>query len=204
MSNEEKYTTKDDIVYFVKMFNEEFDEDRIDDRLLKMVNAKIDGWLIEHGCRARNITDKLNLLWSAAVVFCLEMLCYTGDLAWSTGDVALQKLNKVTYGFQRWQPMFFFATGASDPFKGLLPHETYRMMAYAYVEAYCRDDFFLQYGSVYPIPRIAYDDTSRGWRWNLINAQKSIADVESKYDGLTGVALLEYEYYTEWDDEGPW
>jgi len=176
----EKYTTKEDIVYFVKLFNPGFDETKITNTLLKLVNAKIDGWIIEHSVNPRNKPDRLNLLWAAAVCFCLEILCSTGNMTWSTGDVALQKLNRVTYGFQRWQPMFFFATGASDPFKGLLPHETYRMMAYAYVEAYCRDDFFKTYGTVYPLPKVAKDNTSRGWAWNMEYDDIESADTESK------------------------
>lgn len=195
----EKYATAADIVYFVRMFNPDFDEDKVGDRLLKITNAKIDGWIVEHGVNPRVKTDKLNLLWAASICFALEMLCYTGDLAWSTGDVALQKLNKVTYGFQRWQPMFFFATGASDPFKGLLPHETYRMMAYAYVESFCRDDFFLQYGTIYPIPRISRDNTTRGWNWNVDYETREAADLTSIGDE----ANLESSYNTdffEWDE----
>lgn len=199
MNTVEKYASKEDLVYFVKLFNEDFDEDRIDDRLLKIVNAKIDAWIVEHGVDPRSKSDKLNLLWSAVVCFSLEMLCYTGDLAWSTGDVALQKLNKVTYGFQRWQPMFFFATGASDPFKGLLPHETYRMMAYAYVEAFCRDNFFLKYGTTYPIPRVSRDNTTRGWAWNIEHENMEVADDESKGDDANFESYYIPEHF-EWDD----
>lgn len=192
----EKYASKDDIVFFVRLFNSKFDEDKVDDRFLKIVNAKIDAWIVEHGVNPRNNPDRLNLLWSAVVCMSLEWLCYTGDLSWSTGDVALQKLNKVTYGFQRWQPMFFFATGASDPFKGLLPHETYRMMSYAYVEAYCRDDFFKEYGTVYPIPRVSRDITSRGWGHNTPYELVEAADVAS----LGDESIIETYYEPTFDD----
>lgn len=176
----EKYATKDDVVFFVQIYDPDFDGSVIDDRFLKIANARVDAWLIEKGCRpSNNPSDPLNLLWSAVITFSLEILCYMNLLQWSTGDVALQHLNKVTYQFQRWQPMFFFASGASDPFKGLLPHETYRMMAYAYVEAYCRDDFFRTYGTVYPIPRITRDDTSRGFAWNIDKTYVDLADSES-------------------------
>lgn len=198
MSTVEKYASKDDLVYFVKMFNEDFNEDKVDDRLFKIVNAKIDGWIIEHGVNPRNKSDQLNLLWSAVICFGLEMLCYSGDLAWTTGDVALQKLNKVTYGYQRWQPMFFFATGASDPFKGLLPHETYRMMAYAFVEMFCRDDFVRKHGTVYPIPRISKDNTTRGWGWNIDHENMAIADKESEGDEANFESYYVPEYF-EWD-----
>ena len=196
MSTVEKYASKEDIVYFVRLFNTEFDDDVVDDRLLKMVNAKIDGWIIEKSVNPRNKSDQMNLLWSAVICFALEMLCYTGHLDWKTGDIALQRLNRVTYGYQRWQPMFFFATGASDPFKGLLPHETYRMMAYAYVDAFCRDDFFRAFGSVYPIPRISRDNTSRGWSWNIDETMIELADAES----LGDEANFEGYYDTDFEE----
>jgi len=183
--SDEKYATKEDISYFVKLFNSEFDDSKITNRFLKVVNAKIDAWIIEHGVNPRSKSDKLNLLYSAAICVALEILCGTGDMTWSTGDVALQKLNKVTYGYQRWQPMFFFATGASDSFKGLLPHETYRMMAYAYIDAFCRDDFFLTYGAIYPIPKISRDVTSRGWGHNTPYELVETADAESEGDEST-------------------
>ena len=193
-----KYASKDDLVYFVKLFNNKFDEDKIQDRFLILIDAKIDQWIIEHGVNPRGRPDRLNLLWSAVICMSLEWLCYSGDMAWSTGDVALQKLNKVTYGFQRWQPMFFFATGASDPFKGLLPHETYRMMAYAYVEAYCRDDFFKEYGTVYPIPRISRDNTTRGWNWNIDIENMETADLESLGDKASFEGYYDTDF-EEWD-----
>jgi hypothetical protein len=199
MNTVEKYAAKDDIVYFVKLSNSEFDEGKIDDRLLRLANGKVDSWIIEHGVSPRNISDQLNLLWSATICIALELLCYAGDVLWSTGDVAIQKLNKVTYGFQRWQPMFFFATGASDPFKGLLPHETYRMMAYAYVEAFCRDDFFLTYGAIYPIPRISRDVTSRGWGHETPYELVEAADLASLGDESTLESYYE-PTFEEWDD----
>ena len=194
----EKYATKDDIIFFVRMFDTEFNEEKIDDRFLKIANARVDAWIIEKGLQPKNtnISDSFNLLWSACICFALELLCYTGVVQWSTGDVALQRLNRVTYQFQRWQPMFFFASGSSDPFKGLLPHETYRMMAYAYVEAYCRKDFFNKNGSVYPIPKVSFDNTTRGYRWNADNSSRIVDDFDSKY-GVSG--YTQYEFY----DDGP-
>lgn len=198
-----KYATKEDIVFFVQLFNEDFDGDLITNTFLKMCNAKIDAWIIEHGKRPKNINDRFNLLWSAVICIALEILCTTGQMSWSTGDVALQKLNRATYAFQRWQPMFFFATGASDPFKGLLPHETYRMMAYAYVESYCRDDFFAQYGTPYPIPRVSKDNTSRGWNWNLDTDYVKIDDAVSKYDASgyadPTIAMISDYYDDYWE-----
>ncbi len=200
MSSIERYATKEDIVYFVKLFNPNFDGDKIQNTFLKIINAKIDQWIIEHSVNPRNRPDKLNMLWAAVITMALEWLCYTGDLMWSTGDVAIQTLNKVTYGFQRWQPMFFFATGASDSFKGLLPHETYRMMAYSYVDAFCRDDFFRNHDTVYPIPRISRDNTTRGWNWNIEVENMETADLESISDEASFESYY-IESFEEWDED---
>ena len=135
----EKYATKVEVRDFISLYYPDFDQSKVSDTFLKICNARIDAWIIEHGLRPSNSpTDRFNLLWAAVITIGLELLCNMGEVTWTTGDVALQRLNKVTYGYQRWQPMFFFASGSSDPFTGLLPHETYRMMAYAYVDMYCR------------------------------------------------------------------
>lgn len=179
MVNIEKYIEKSDIVEFVQMFDEDFESSQMSNLLLKMVNAKVDTYIIEHGVSPVGVKDKLNLLWSAALTTAIEILCNIGKVTWSTGDIALEKLNKVTYQYQRWQPMFFFASGSSDSFKGLLPHETYRMMAYAYVDAYCREDFFRTYGSPVPIPILSVDRSSRGWGWNTDEDYAEASDEES-------------------------
>jgi len=198
----EKYATKEDISYFVKLHDEDFDESIITDTFMKMIEARIDQMIIDHKKRPVNIRDRFNLLWSATVCIALEILCNLGKLTWSTGDVALQKLNRVTYGFQRWQPMFFFAQGSAEPFYQLLPHDTYRMMAYAYVKAYCRDDFFVQYGSPTPIPKVVRDDTSRGFGWNLDDAFIDLSDINSSV-GQTDLDVEdgEWAHYQYLEDE---
>lgn len=176
----EKYTTKESIAIVVQMFDSSFTSAQISNVLMKMINALIDQWIIEHGLRPKNINDRFNLLWTAAICMGLELLCNTRQVSWSTGDVALEKLNRVTYGYQRWQPMFFFATGSSRPFEGLLPHATYRMMAYSLVRAYCDDDFFKKYGSQRAIPVLTVDQTSRGFGWNTDEGFVTAEDMDSR------------------------
>ena len=165
------YCEKSDVIAWIQTAGhyEELDESDIPDQWLKVASAKIHTWLIEHKVNptSTKITDKLNLLWAAAITFTLELLCYNEVINWSTGDIALHRLNKVTHQYQRWQPMFFFATGSSKGFVGLLPHETYRMMAYAFCEAYSQKKFFDKYERAVPIPKIVIDRTSRGYDWNI-------------------------------------
>lgn len=199
----EKYATKADVIFFISLYDSNFDTDLVTNTFMKICNARIDAWIAENGLRVtNNMKDPLNLLWSAVICFGIEFFTNTGKIVFSCGDLALQKLNKVTYQYQRWQPMFFFATGASDPFKGLLPHESNRMMAYAFVDAYCRDDFYREFGTPYPIPRMTRDDTDRGWGWNLKDEYKRIANAESAIDpGETGYTTS-LSYYNCLD-EGP-
>lgn len=206
MSSDEKYATKEEVRNFVSLYYTDFDTSKISDIFLRICNSRIDSWIIEHGLRPKNINDRFNLLWAAVTTMALEILCNMGEVTWSTGDVAMQKLNKATYQFQRWQPMFFFAAGSSDPFKGLLPHDTYRMMAYSYVDAYCRDDFFAKYGTPYPIPKVVRDNSSRGYSWNINKAYVKIDDVVSEYqldkDELDDLEYILYDYDDGFDD-GP-
>jgi len=200
----EKYATKQEVRDFISMFYSDFNASKISDIFLKICNARIDAWIVEHGLRPSNINDRFNLLWAAVISIALEILCNMGEVQWTTGDIAMQRLNKATYTFQRWQPMFFFATGSSDPFKGLLPHETYRMMAYSYVEAYCKDDFFKEYGTPYPIPKVVRDNTSRGYGWNLSKEYIDIDDTLSEYfldkSDLDDLDYILYEYDDGFDD----
>lgn len=165
------YCEKSDIVAWVQAggYHEDFQESDIPDQFLKTASAKIHTWLLEHRVNPKStkIPDKLNLLWSASVCFVLELLCYTQIITWSTGDIALHRLNKAVYQYQRWQPMFFFATGSSRGFVGLLPHETYRMMAYAFCTAYSEKKFYDDYQRAVPIPKVVIDRTSRGFDWNI-------------------------------------
>lgn len=195
-----KYAEKEDVAFFVKMYDESYDDSRLTDRFMKIVDARIDQMIISNRMRPVNIRDRFNLLWSAAVCLAMELLCNIGDVKWATGDIALERLNKVTYAYQRWQPMFFFAQGAAEPFYQLLPHDTYRMMAYAYVRAYCRDDFFKNYDSPTPIPRIAMDDSSRGWNWNVDESLIEAADISSS-TGLLDLEEGELAHYQYLEDE---
>jgi len=197
----EKYATMEDVKYFLQLYDEDFDTTKVTSTFMKIANARIDAWIVENGKQVtNNMRDPLNLLWAAVICFSVEYFTYTGAFAFTSGDIALERLNKATYQYQRWQPMFFFATGASDPFKGLLPHESNRMMAYAFVDAYCRDDFFRNYGTPYPIPGITRDDTYRGWSWNLKDQYKRVANYESQINGATGLELID-SYYELLDDE---
>jgi len=65
-------------------------------------------------------------------------------------------------------------------------------MAYAFVDAYCRNDFYSTYGTPYPIPRVSFDNTSRGWHWNLDDSYRVLADDES--ETLSGYT----DEYEEW------
>lgn len=162
-----KYVTKADVLAWLNY--PDLTASDIPDQVLKTADARIHAYLLRRGFHVKKnkLGDKLNLLWSAALCMCLELLCYNGIVTWTTGDLAMHKLNRTTHTYQRWQPMFFFAQGSAKGFEALLPHETYRMMAFAFCEAYANKHFFDKYNRVVAIPKIVVDDTSRGYRWNL-------------------------------------
>jgi hypothetical protein len=74
----------------------------------------------------------------AAENFGLEWLCMNGKVRWTTGDVQTIMEGNFKVDFQKWMPMFFFAQGDSARFNNLLPHETFRMMATKYVDAFIK------------------------------------------------------------------
>lgn len=174
-----KYITKEDVVFWVQNQDPDFSSNDIPDVVLKLCDVRIHTWLIDNAVAnitAEGLSDPLSLLWAACLCMCLEMLCVRGQITWQTGDLALYKLNQVVHSFQRWQPMFFFATGGAKGFLGLLPHETFRMMAYAFCTAYSDKKFFDDHGSVVPIPRSIIDMTSRGYNWNEDLSLVDLAD----------------------------
>lgn len=79
--------------------------------------------------------------------------------------------------------MFFFAQGSAKGFEALLPHDTYRMMAFAYCEAYADKSFFDKYNRVVAIPKMTVDETSRGYRWNTTPEEIKAADEDISFGG---------------------
>lgn len=106
--------------------------------------------------------DCYSMLVQAANCFCLELLNYNGKMRWSTGDLSQVKQGNFELKYQAWQPMFFFATGEANKFKNLLPHETWRMMASMFVDAFVRCYSKRQATNTYK-PKIFHDDYSRGY-----------------------------------------
>lgn len=144
---------------------------------LKLMDSFVFSSLVEYGIDVGEYNgsgshddplDRVNLLWAASLCYALEILCMQGIIEWSTGDVALRRLGKATHQYQRWQPMFFFAQGVSDPFMDLLPHRTYLMMSREYLKRYANKNFYDKNGVFYPgIPKVYTDDTSLGYGWNI-------------------------------------
>jgi hypothetical protein len=119
-------------------------EDHLPSVLTKLVTARISGFVEEHDVTfdsLADLDDSKFYLWGAGMALYLEMIAQRGQIHWNTGDVSEQQVGDVTTKYQRWSPMFFFAQGHAPNFYALLPHDSYRMMAYELVRKWFRHYF---------------------------------------------------------------
>jgi len=105
--------------------------------LVKLITARICGLIEERLTVAfsslSDLDDPKFYIWSAGMCLYLEYLAMRGQMHYNMGDVHVQHVGDVRTEYQRWSPMFFFAKGNAPGFYALLPHDSYRMMAYELV-----------------------------------------------------------------------
>ncbi|MHC1591779.1 MAG: hypothetical protein ACXQS8_06820 [Candidatus Helarchaeales archaeon] len=108
-------------------------------------------------------------LYEAAFWFAAELLSQLGIINQNVGEISSEKLGRLEVRYGNKQPVFFFFGGKKKglsikDYERLLTHETYRTLAYSFIEM-----FYIDYmkGSIrrYPAePRIATDsDWSTQW-----------------------------------------
>ena len=181
MSYESKYIDKNEIIGWIQIQNPDAEETDIPDDIMNKAHAKVDAELVLKRCKdipTDDSTDTLGFLKMATQCFVLAMLAKAGLITQTSGELLTNKFGDVMYQFQRTNPMFFFATGASEPFMDLLPYETLRMYAISFVKAYVMYAFFEKYGKIAPVPKLARDKTSRGAYWNEYFEVADVADAE--------------------------
>ena len=140
----DQYVTKDEILALARSANPYLTSSDISDALFNFVNGRIemelalrhvyDGVSSSHSCYKH--------VKNAALCYAMEFLNYVGKIRWGTGDMARLREGNFDIEFQRWQPMFFFAQGDSQKFNNLLPHETWRMMANKFMDAFAQCYFY--------------------------------------------------------------
>ncbi|MHA1277365.1 MAG: hypothetical protein ACTSQ8_09260 [Candidatus Helarchaeota archaeon] len=105
-------------------------------------------------------------LYEAAFWFAAELLSQLGLINQNVGEISSEKLGRLEVRYGNKQPVFFFFGGkkkglSMNDYERLLTHETYRTLAYSFIQM-----FYVDYmkGDIrrYPAqPRISTDNT-----WN--------------------------------------
>lgn len=182
MSYQSKYIDKDEVIGWLQIQNDKLTEDDIPDDIMNKAHAKVDAEIVNKGCfdstGLPTEADTMDFLKYATQMYVLALCAKAGLITQTSGEVLSNRFGDVMYQFQRTNPMFFFATGASEPFMDLLPYETLRMYAYAFIKAYCKYRFFEKYGYKRPKPQLVIDHSSRGAWWNQPYSDHDVADSE--------------------------
>jgi len=179
-----KYVTKDEIIQWINIQDTSKVVNDIPDVILDEAHAKVDAEIVNKKCYnvdegLPTTVDDNNFLKFATFCFALALLCKTGMIGQTSGEIMTNRFGEVVYQFQRTNPLFFFATGASEPFMDLLPYETLRMYAYSFIKAYCMFRFHQKYGRLTPQIKFACDQSSRGYGWNRAPSTYDVADSET-------------------------
>jgi len=179
-----KYVTRAEVLEWLKIQDDTFTVDSIPPTLILEAEAKVDAELVNRKCfdidgNLPTTSDEYNFLKFAAYGFLLSIMCQTGLVGQTTGEIMSNSFGQVRYQYQRTNPLFFFATGTSEPFMELLPYETLRMYAYSFIKAYCLLNFYNKTGNLFPKPKTAIDKSSRGYRWNVSVDESDLADSET-------------------------
>jgi hypothetical protein len=177
MSYKNKYIDKGEIVSWIQIQNEDLTEEDIPDDFMNKGHTKTDAELVLKKCLTiPTKNDDLDFLKMATQCFILALLAKAGLITQTSGELLTNKFGDVMYQFQRTNPMFFFATGASEPFMDLLPYETLRMYGLSFIKAYVKYKFYETYGKVAPTPKLSRDPSSRGAYWNDPIESADVAD----------------------------
>lgn len=183
MSYVKKYVDKETVLEWILIQKSGATITAIPSAVIEEAHAKVDAEIVKKKCF--NIDDGLptevdenNFLKFATFSWCLALLCKAGTIGQTSGEILTTEFGDVKYQFQRTNPLFFFATGASDPFMDLLPYETLRMYGTSFVKAYCKFRFWKKTGSMLAKPAFFRDKTSRGAFWNEGYEVSDLADAK--------------------------
>ena len=174
------FIEKGDIVAWVQLQLEDFEEDDLPDIIVDMATSKVLAELVKRRVKILPAVDDENhFLKFGTMCFTLELLCKSRKITQSSGDVLRDRFGDVIHDYQRSNPLFFFAQGTSESFMALLPYETFRMYAYAYCDSYMKRAFYDRTGNTIPHARIAWDKTTRGFGWEIDEEVVEESDDES-------------------------
>ncbi len=174
------FIEKADIVAWVQIQLEDFEEDDLPQIIVDMATSKVLGELVKRRVKTLpSVDDDNHFLKFGTMCFALELLCKSRKITQSSGDVLRDRFGDVIHDYQRSNPLFFFAQGTSESFMALLPYETFRMYGYAYCDSYMKRAYYDRTGNTVTHGRMAYDKTARGYGYEIDNDIVDVADDES-------------------------
>jgi len=187
----EKYVTKAEILQWANVQRPKLTAAGIPDLIMNKGHRKVDAELVRNAQFViPTRSDRFGFLRNAAAGFILALLCKTGIITQTSGEIMSTEFGEVRYQFQKTHPMFFFASGSSKPFQELLPYETLRNYAYSFIRAYLKWRFYKRTGKKFPKAKMARDATSRGAYWNESIDNADVADA------VFGETLS--DFYEDW------
>jgi hypothetical protein len=159
----QSFTDKATLLEHAKDANRFLTAADVTDATVQHANMKVSMALRTNGIQGTISTTEADyeLLQMAAICFGLEKMCMDGKIRWSTGDIQSVTEVKFKTEYQKWQPMFFFAQGDSARLNNLLPHETWRMSAYKFVDSFIDSYHKERYHDELAI---FHDDFRRGYK----------------------------------------
>lgn len=132
--------TYDELVDVMSLYIPNFSDDDVVETHLLIATMKVNGLLSNYGLDPDDITDGGTILYQFLVVaeicFYMEEAQMFGSISSSFSSLTQETIGEYTRKYDNASPMFFFATGGSERFMGLLQHETWRMQGYEFVKRY--------------------------------------------------------------------
>lgn len=125
-----------------------------------------------------NPADINGFLWAASLCFNLEILSMRGTIHYTHGGIQKTVIGQVTTEFMRQQPMFFLGKGR-EQLDDVLTFRTFKQLGQQFIDAWIKIYLRNRDGSLFAIPQIGYDETSRGYGWNAGDSFRSFADGRS-------------------------
>jgi len=180
---------KSEIVDWAKDQRPDLIENMIPDAVLRIADTMVWMGLADEDIRVDytgtvsgsadpNPADINNFLWAASLFFNLEVLSMRGTIHYTHGGIQETVIGQVATKFMRQQPMFFLGKGR-ESLDDVMPFRSFKQLGQQFIKAWLKLYIRGRDGSLFAIPQIGYDETSRGYGWNAADSFRAIADGRS-------------------------
>jgi len=156
------YATDAEILAVMQFWHPEYTS--INTTRHELATSDVDGNLIDFSLDPLDITaDLYGLLKSAEILYYLERAAMAREIESVFSNVRSEQIGKSQKSYDNSIPMFFFASGSPKPFLRLIPHETYRMQAFAKITQFIQLRFKRAKGRFTAAGVVEDDTTDRGY-----------------------------------------